>query len=79
MGKKLIVSNADCEHDNTEEFLEALETAGEVTDEFGAPITRVSYKGKVVITHSGPKEEAKIIVRDICKEYGVHGLKVRYA
>ena len=79
MGKKLIVSNADCEHDNTEEFLEALETAGEVTDEFGAPLTRTNYDGKVVITPLGSKEEARTIVRAICKEYDVHGLKVRYA
>ena len=78
MGKELITGNKGCEHDNVEEFLSDLETAGEVTDKFGAPLTRYTFRGKVVIEPHGSLEEAQSIVGSLKKHYNVNHLEAEY-
>jgi len=79
MGKKLIVGNANCEHDNTEDIIDALEVVGDVyADRFGTPLSKETYTGKVFIEPSISIEEARSFVNIVIKKFDASGLKVIY-
>jgi len=76
--RELIVASAGCEHDNTEDLIEFLDMAGELSaDRFGTPLTRHTYQGRIFIKPSTSREEAEMIVRNAERHYNAK-LKVEY-
>ena len=72
----------DCEEakEAINDFLSFLETIGEVTNEYGAPIDHTNWDRKIVITPYSniSKDQVKAIIQTGMRNYGIKSLKWKY-